>query len=47
MGQLVRIIRAEFLIDAIPVNKVLGKPFVPSEIEERIMTILKESSDAN
>ena len=47
MGQLVRIIRAEFLIDALPMNKVEGKPFVPAEIESHILSILKETSDAN
>jgi 2-oxoglutarate ferredoxin oxidoreductase subunit alpha len=47
MGQLVRVIRAEFLIDAIPLSKVEGKPFIPREIEEHALNILKETADAN
>ncbi len=39
-GQLTRIIRAEFLVDAKVLSKVNGKPFFPSEIEERIIQIL-------
>ena len=35
-GQLVTILRAEFLIDAKPVNKVNGKPFRIVEIEEAL-----------
>ena len=41
-GQLTRIIRAEFLVDANVLSKVSGKPFFPSEIEERIIQILGE-----
>lgn len=41
-GQLTRIIRAEFLVDANVLSKVSGKPFFPSEIEERIIHILGE-----
>jgi 2-oxoglutarate ferredoxin oxidoreductase subunit alpha len=40
MGQLSRLIRAEFLIDAISVKKVKGVPFKASEIEERVMELL-------
>jgi 2-oxoglutarate ferredoxin oxidoreductase subunit alpha len=39
-GQLLLLIRAEFLIDAIGMNKVMGKPFLTSEIEVKINEIL-------
>ncbi len=35
-GQLVKIIRAEFLVDAKPINKVMGSPFTGAEIIEAI-----------
>ncbi|MEA2507282.1 MAG: 2-oxoglutarate/2-oxoacid ferredoxin oxidoreductase subunit alpha [Actinomycetota bacterium] len=40
MGQLARLIRAEFLIDAISIKKVKGVPFKAAEIEERVMELL-------
>ncbi len=45
MGQLVRIIRAEFLVDAMGLNKVQGKPFTAHEIEQSIRQILTEKKD--
>jgi 2-oxoglutarate ferredoxin oxidoreductase subunit alpha len=36
MGQLCRIVRAEFLVDAKPVTKVQGLPFTASELESAI-----------
>ena len=36
MGQLCRIIRAEYLIDAKPVNKMQGLPFTAAELEKGI-----------
>jgi len=36
LGQLVRIVRSEFLLDAIPLNKIQGQPFTPSDIAARI-----------
>jgi 2-oxoglutarate ferredoxin oxidoreductase subunit alpha len=36
MGQLVRLLRAEFLVDAQPVNKVMGQPFTAAEIEQAL-----------
>ncbi|MBW1877875.1 MAG: 2-oxoacid:acceptor oxidoreductase subunit alpha [Deltaproteobacteria bacterium] len=36
LGQLVRLIRTEFLVDAIPFNKIQGQPFARSEIAGRI-----------
>ncbi len=36
MGQLVRLLRAEFLVDAKPISKVMGQPFTAAELEDRI-----------
>jgi 2-oxoglutarate ferredoxin oxidoreductase subunit alpha len=36
LGQLVRLIRAEYLIDAIPYNKIQGQPFRTDEVMARI-----------
>ncbi len=46
LGQLRLLIRGQFLIDAIGLNKVKGKPFLISEIEEAVLRILdgKENS---
>jgi len=33
MGQLVKLLRAEFLVDAQPINKVMGQPFTAGELE--------------
>ena len=40
LGQLCQILRSEFLIDAIPFNKVQGKPFLVSELRNRILELL-------
>lgn len=32
MGQLVKLLRAEFLVDARPINKVMGQPFTAGEL---------------
>ncbi len=40
-GQLLKIIRAEFLLDAIGLNKVAGEPFKVSEITDKIMELTK------
>ena len=40
MGQLIKVIRAEFLIDAIGYHKVQGQPFKSSEIENKIMELV-------
>lgn len=42
MGQLVRILRAEYLVDAIGLNKVQGLPFKVSELSARIDSMLQE-----
>ncbi len=39
-GQLSRLLRTDFLIDAIPYNKVTGKPFLIREIREQILRLL-------
>lgn len=41
-GQLVRLIRSEFMIPAIPINKVKGRPFGVSELKESILNIVGE-----
>jgi 2-oxoglutarate/2-oxoacid ferredoxin oxidoreductase subunit alpha len=40
MGQLVMVLRAKFLVDAQGYNKIQGKPFKTSEIEQKIEELL-------
>jgi 2-oxoglutarate/2-oxoacid ferredoxin oxidoreductase subunit alpha len=40
MGQLSRLIRSDFLIDAISINSVRGAPFRATEIEEELLKIV-------
>jgi 2-oxoglutarate ferredoxin oxidoreductase subunit alpha len=40
LGQLCMLLRARFLVDAIAVNKVEGKPFTQAEIERHIEEVL-------
>ncbi len=40
MGQLSKLIRADFLIDVTPVNKVKGLPFRASELEAKIVELI-------
>lgn len=40
MGQLVMLLRAKFLVDAVGYNKIQGKPFKQSEIERKIEEML-------
>ena len=40
-GQLRLLIRGTYLVDAVGLNKVQGKPFLVSEIEEKIEELLK------
>ena len=42
MGQLSTIIRSKFLIDAIGLNKIAGKPFTKTEIYKKIKQTIKE-----
>ncbi len=41
LGQLSRLVRAEFLVDARSLNKVQGVPFRAVEIETAIVTLLQ------
>lgn len=41
-GQLSLLVRARFLVDAIPMSKVMGRPFKVSEIRERILQLLND-----
>jgi 2-oxoglutarate/2-oxoacid ferredoxin oxidoreductase subunit alpha len=40
MGQLSKLIRAQFLIDVVSINKVKGLPFRSAELEEQIMELI-------
>lgn len=40
-GQLLKVIRAEFLLDVVGLNKVAGEPFKVSEVTEKILEMLK------
>ena len=42
MGQLIRMIRAEYLIDAEGLNKIQGQPFKVSEIVRRAESMLED-----
>ena len=41
LGQLRTVIRAEYLVDAVGLNKVQGKPFAVREVVEKIQSMLK------
>jgi 2-oxoglutarate/2-oxoacid ferredoxin oxidoreductase subunit alpha len=40
MGQLSKLIRSEFLIDAISISRVRGQPFRAAELEERLLELM-------
>ena len=40
LGQLLMVIRAKYLVDAIGLNKVQGKPFMIQEVQSRIEEML-------
>ncbi|MBI3797008.1 MAG: 2-oxoacid:acceptor oxidoreductase subunit alpha [Deltaproteobacteria bacterium] len=42
MGQLLRVLRAEYLVDAVGLNKIQGRPFKVSEITAKIARMLEE-----
>jgi 2-oxoglutarate ferredoxin oxidoreductase subunit alpha len=44
LGQLVRILRDEYLVDARPVNKVTGQPFTPAELQQVILSELGDDT---
>ena len=41
MGQLSKLIRADYLVDAIGFNKIQGRPFKVSELTARILRVLE------
>jgi 2-oxoglutarate ferredoxin oxidoreductase subunit alpha len=41
MGQLRTVVRAKYLVDAIGLNKVQGKPFSVAEVVEKIESLLR------
>jgi 2-oxoglutarate ferredoxin oxidoreductase subunit alpha len=43
LGQLVRLLRAEYLVDAVGLNKIQGQPFKVSEIVSKAMRLLEAS----
>lgn len=45
LGQLSTIIRSRYLVDAVGINKVKGKPFLVSELVERLLRLLPGTSD--
>ena len=47
LGQLVRLIRAEYLVDAIGFNKIQGRPFKVSEIATRCLRLLNGAPPGN
>lgn len=42
MGQLLRVLRADYLVDAVGLNKIQGRPFKVSEISAKIARMLEE-----
>ncbi len=44
LGQLVRVLRAEYLVDAVPFNRVRGLPLASDEIYETINQLLGEGA---
>src|SRR5271169_6805552 len=44
MGQLLWVLRAKYLVDAIGLNKIQGRPFKQAEVEQKIEEILGENS---
>jgi len=42
MGQLSTIIRSKFLVDAVSLNKIQGKPFTQTEVYDKITRLVKE-----
>ncbi|HVA74825.1 MAG TPA: 2-oxoacid:acceptor oxidoreductase subunit alpha [Acidimicrobiales bacterium] len=44
LGQLVKLLRADFLVDARGVNKMMGKPFRAEEIEKAVLDLILDRS---
>lgn len=47
LGQLLMLIRAKYLVDAVGLNKVQGKPFTITEIEQKIAQLLDLPEESN
>jgi len=45
MGQLLMLLRAKYLVDAIGYNKIQGKPFKQAELEHKIDELLEQAGD--
>jgi 2-oxoglutarate ferredoxin oxidoreductase subunit alpha len=41
LGQLIKVLRAKYLVPAVGLNKVQGLPFTSIEIESKIVAMLK------
>ena len=41
LGQLAHVIRARYLVDAIPYNQVRGLPFTAAELESMLEDVVK------
>ncbi len=46
-GQLVKVLRAEFLVDAKPISKVMGLPFTATELANHIKALLGSAASSN
>ena len=46
-GQLRLLLRGTYLVDAIGLNKVQGRPFLVSEIEDKIQQVINKSGDTS
>ena len=42
LGQLSSMLRSEFLVDTIPFSKIQGRPFLISEIRNKILELLDD-----
>jgi 2-oxoglutarate ferredoxin oxidoreductase subunit alpha len=40
MGQLLWLLRAKYLVNAVGLNKIQGRPFKQSEVEQKIESLL-------
>ncbi|MEZ5226834.1 MAG: hypothetical protein R2710_09195 [Acidimicrobiales bacterium] len=46
-GQLVKVLRSEFLVDAKPISKVMGLPFTANELATNIKALLGADQNDN
>ena len=42
LGQLLKLVRAEFLVDAVGYNRVRGLPFRAAELEQAILALVEQ-----